>query len=287
MKRNKNAQNYLCKEVVKTSFKLPQNDEIFSYYLPHSELSPYIAYYSITTTGVDLSSISPLFIPDLGGSIIISRYENDLGLVVWGPFNRLTGIEDCPRKTLAQYFVEFQPGGLSRLIYPNSNELLNQKIPVAEIDCGIHKTLNLIFEQSKLGAYELVSFLDEYFLRLLERRRGFFENGRHILSVLQDFAQGETMNDLSRETRYSTRHINRYLNALAGLSVKSYIRTKRFNNAARILKESACSVEQAAFLLGYYDAAHFIHDFTKLSGMSPSLYRKNMSGFYSETSKKF
>ena len=268
-------------------FKLPQNDEVFSYYLPHSGLSPYIAYYSITTPGVDLSSISPLFIPDLGGSLIISRYENDLGLMVWGPFNRLTGIEYCPHKILVQYFVEFQPGGLSRLIYPNSSELLNQKIPIAEIDCEIHKTLNLIFEQSNSGPYELVAFLDDYFLRLLEGRKDFFENGRHILSVLQDFDQGETMNDLSKETRYSPRHINRYLNALTGLSGKSYIRIKRFNNAARILKESAYSIEQAAFLLGYYDAAHFIHDFTELSGMSPSLYRKNMSDFYSETSKRF
>jgi AraC-like DNA-binding protein len=272
--------------VVSIPFKLPQNDEIFSYYLPRGELSPYIAYYSITKPCFALSSISPLFIPDLGGSLIISRYENDWGLVVWGPFNKLTGIEDSPRKVLAQYFIEFQPGGLSRLIYPNSKELLNQKIPTAEVDYEIHNALKTIFEQDKCEPDELVSFLDEYFWGLLENKRDIFENGRHILGVLQGFEHGRTMTDLSKETHYSARHINRYLNVLAGVSGKNYLRVKRFNNATRILKESKYSIEQAALQLNYYDPAHFVHDFTELAGLSPTLYRKNMSSFYNESSKR-
>ena len=265
---------------------IPQSDEVFSYYPPHGELSPYIAYYSITKPHVALSSISPLFVPDLGGSLIISRYENDLGLIVWGPFNRLTGIEDNQRKVMAQYFIEFQPGGLSRLIYPNSSELLNRKIPLAEIDFDIHNALKLFFEQSNFVPSELISFLDIYFFGLLENKRDILENGRHILSVLQGFGQSGTLNDLSKETHYSARHINRYLNALAGVSGKNYTQVKRFNKATRILKESNCSVEQVAFSLDYYDTSHFIHDFTVFAGMSPNDYRKNMSDFYSESSKR-
>jgi AraC-like DNA-binding protein len=265
---------------------IPTSDEVFSYYKPHIELLPYIAYYSITNPCVSLSSISPLFIPDLGGSLIVNRYENELGLIVWGPFNRLTGIADSPNEVIAQYFIEFQPGGLSRLIYPNSNELLNQKIPLAEIDIEIHTALKSAFEQSGFEPDAMVTFLDEYFLGLLKNKKDILESGRHILSVLQGFRQGWAINDLSKEIHYSARHINRYLNALAGVSGKNYMRVKRFNKAARILKESTCTIEEAASMLDYYDAAHFVHDFTEIAGLSPSGYRKNVSGFYNESSKK-
>ena len=265
---------------------IPQSDEVFSYYRPHAELTSYIAYYSITKPVVTLSSISPLFIPDLGGSLIISRYENDLGLIIWGPFNRLTGIADSPNEAIAQHFIEFQPGGLSRLIYPNSNELLNQKIPLAEIDIKIHTSLKSAFEQSRFEPNTIVTFLDEYFLDLLEDKKDVWKNGRHILSVLQGFRQGGAISDLSKEIHYSARHINRYLNALAGVSGKNYIRVKRLNQAVLILKESTCTIEKVASILDYYDTAHFVHDFTEITGLSPSDYRKNVSDFYSESSKK-
>lgn len=267
------------------TFGLPQNDEAFSYYRPHEELSPYIAYYSITTPGASISSVSPLFIPDLGGSLIISRYKDGLGLEVWGPFNKLTGIERSAREVLTQYFVEFQPGGLSRLVYPNSNELLNQKIPIAEVDSEVHTALKGIFERDKLEPNEAVSFLDDFFLDLLANKRDAFESGRYILGILQGFTPSGMINDLSRETHYSARHINRYLSALAGVSGKNYMRIKRFNKAAQILKNSSYSIEQVATLLDYYDPAHFIHDFTELAGIPPSVYRKNVSNFYSESSK--
>jgi AraC-like DNA-binding protein len=264
---------------------LPQNDDIFSYYNPHSKLLPYIAYYSIATPNDAFSSISPLFIPDLGGSVIVSRYLNDFELIVWGPFNRLTSIEDSLHEIRTQYFIEFQPGGLSRLIYPNSRELLNQKISMVEVDAEIHKGLKSIFEKCDSSANELVSFFDRYFLGLLEKRKDPFINGRHILNTLRCLKLGKTMNDLSKATYYSARHVNRYLDAIIGVSGNNYIRIKRFNNAAQILKNSKCSLEQISYLLGYYDISHFIHDFTELSGISPSLYRENVSDFYSESTK--
>lgn len=146
------------------NIQLLKSDEVFSYYLPHKQLYPYITYYSIQYKS--FSTIAPLFIPDLGGSIII------------------------------------------------------------------------------------------------------------------------TINDLSNDVHYSTRHINRYLNALTGVSGKSYIRIKRFNKAVEMLKKSNCSIEQIALSLGYFDAAHFVNNFLKPSGLSPTQYRKNMSGFYNDALKK-
>ena len=264
--------------------KLPPNDDTFSYYSPHTKLAQYIAYYSFTKPHAALSSISPIFIPDLGGSLIINHYEDDLNLIIWGPSDEPAKIKESRRQVVAQCFIEFHPSGLSRFVCPNSKELLNQQIAFAEVGCPTYTALKRVFEQDDLEPSKLVLLLDEYFLGLLEKK-DCFENGRHILSVLQGLKQGATMSDLSKETHYSTRHINRYLNALTGVSGKKYMRIKRVSKAAQVLKESACSIEHVATQLEYYDAAHFVRDFVEIVGTTPGLYQKNVSGYYNESSK--
>jgi hypothetical protein len=166
--------------------KLPQSDDIFSYYTPHKELIPYIAYYSISEQSAILRTIDPIFIPDLGGSIIITCNKNDIEMTVWGPLNLLTSIEHRSIETQSQYFIEFQPGGLSRLLYQNSNEILNGKIPLSDIDSRIATSIRPIFE-GDIQVDTLITALDYYFLNLLERRKDIFENGRYILKLLQNF----------------------------------------------------------------------------------------------------
>jgi AraC-like DNA-binding protein len=275
---------YHCNRGFYMHTKLPRSDQDFSYYLPDEELRPFIAYYSVQHRFFPV--IAPRFIPDLGGSIIASYKTNALDIAVWGPFNELTTIEGNSAETLARYFIEFQPGGLSRLICLHSNEILNRKILLSDIDQCVYRSLRQIYEKHTCTD-ELISLLDNYFLKLLEWRKDVFASGRHILNLLYGLNENISMKNLSLETHYSTRQINRYINSLAGVSGKGYIKIKRFNKAVETLKKSERSIEEIAFILGYYDASHFVHDFTELCGLSPALYRKNMSGFYNETLKKF
>lgn len=258
--------------------KLPQSNEIFSYYLPCKELSSFIAYYSVQHKA--FSNIAPLFIPDLSGSIVINHTPRQIDMTLWGPFNLLTDIGDCSVTPVSRYFVEFQPGGLSRLIYPNCGDLLNQKIPLEIIDASLNRSLARLFEN---GA--ALKLLDAFFLGLLEKRKDTYANGRHILHALND--EGLSVKDLSAKTNYSERHLNRYINCFSGVTTKAYIKIKRLNKSLDMLKKTKHAIEHIAFDLGYYDASHFIHDFQSFLGISPMSYRKNMSGFYNETLKKF
>jgi AraC-like DNA-binding protein len=264
--------------------KLPRSDEVFSYYLPCEELSSYVAYYSIQHKF--FSAIAPLFVPDLGGSIIVSCGANFLDMSVWGPFDRLTVIENGPGAgILARYFIVFQPGGLSRLVYPNCNEMLNRKIPLTDISERMYRSFLRIFEKYR-DVEKIIMALGEYLLTLLHKEDE-FSSRRYILGLFQDFGVNMTTKRLSVETHYSPRQINRYMNIFAGLPGKSYIKIKRFNRASVLLKQSAFTVEHIAFSIGYYDASHFVHDFTEPVGLTPTLYRRSMSGFYNETLKKF
>ncbi|HOO32969.1 MAG TPA: helix-turn-helix transcriptional regulator [Thermotogota bacterium] len=264
--------------------QLLKRDRFFSYYLPHKELSTYISYYSIQH--MDFSSISPLFIPDLGGSIIVNQFRNDLDMTVWGPFNRITRTENRQRDVFRRYFIEFLPGGLSRLVYRNNHELLNRKIFLDEVDKLLYHALRQIFERHMDTADELISALDYYFLDLLDKRKDTLSTGRSVLSLFQNSGISTSVNELSADSNYSTRQINRYLYAFVGVSGKTYLRIKRFKKATEMLKRTHLSIEEIAYRLGYFDASHFVHDFSELSTLSPTLYRKNKSDFYNDRLKK-
>ena len=57
------------------------------------------------------------------------------------------------------------------------------------------------------------------------------------------------------------------------------------NNAVKLMKEGSNGLIAIAQLLGYYDQAHFIHDFKAIVGVSPKAYLENMSSFYNENYK--
>jgi AraC-like DNA-binding protein len=264
--------------------RLAKRDEAFSYYLPHEALSPYVAYYSVQH--VFSARIAPLFTPDLGGSVVVSRDVEGVTARLWGPFDELTTVDNPALVVQSQCFVEFQPGGLSRLIYPNSRELLNQKIDLGALDRGLERRLVDAMEDLAGSGDALVSALDDCFLDRLRQRGDRLAGGRGLLAALRNVPVVGTVEDLARDVRYSSRQVNRYLHALTGVSGKAYLRLRRLGRGAELLKGSDRTVEAIGLSLGYYDAAHFVHDFVKYAGLSPSRYRKNLSGFYNDSLKQ-
>jgi AraC-like DNA-binding protein len=72
---------------------------------------------------------------------------------------------------------------------------------------------------------------------------------------------------------YSQRHFNQLFSAEVGLTPKRFLRVRRFQSA---ISSIACcdSVDWAGLALrcGYYDQAHFVHDFRSFSGLTPAAY---------------
>ena len=79
----------------------------------------------------------------------------------------------------------------------------------------------------------------------------------------------ELRREFAREMSYSSRQVNRYLQALTGVSGKGYLRLRRLGSAVELLAHSGRTVEQVALSIGYYDTAHFVHDFARYTGALP------------------
>jgi AraC-like DNA-binding protein len=83
---------------------------------------------------------------------------------------------------------------------------------------------------------------------------------------------------LSEEIGYSQKHFIDLFRGQVGVSPKQYLKIMRFQKAISAI-ENNVSIQwsQIALESGYYDQAHFIHDFKLFSGFTPNAYIKRKS----------
>jgi len=84
-------------------------------------------------------------------------------------------------------------------------------------------------------------------------------------------AKGQlSIRNLSDSTGISNRQLLRKFNDHVGLSPKEFARITKFINSLNVLKKHpTMSLTEIAYESGYYDQAHFIHDYKEFSGYSP------------------
>ena len=81
--------------------------------------------------------------------------------------------------------------------------------------------------------------------------------------------------ELSDEIGISSRRLVDVFSQQVGLTPKLFARVQRFQNVIQNLPpEQDVDWTDVALGCGYYDQAHFIHDFRSFSGLSPSTYLK-------------
>lgn len=84
-----------------------------------------------------------------------------------------------------------------------------------------------------------------------------------------------TVKELSEDTLYCTRYLERVFKDAVGISTKQFGKIVRFQNAIQqINHREAEQLTDIALRSGYYDQSHFIKDFKAFSDMSPRQYQK-------------
>ncbi len=94
-------------------------------------------------------------------------------------------------------------------------------------------------------------------------------------AIEKRFAEQLTLRELARESGYSQYHLAHLFKRVTGLSVKQYILQRRIAEARRILLEqNGLTVDAVARQVGFSDFALFNRCFKRMTGVSPTLYRK-------------
>jgi AraC-like DNA-binding protein len=75
---------------------------------------------------------------------------------------------------------------------------------------------------------------------------------------------------LAAELGVSCRHLTRQFQRAVGVSPKEFVRVSRFLRAVKALDQGRHgSLTEVALACGFFDQAHFNHEFRELAGMSP------------------
>jgi AraC-like DNA-binding protein len=177
--------------------------------------------------------------------------------------------------------VSFHPHGLKAIFGIDTNELVDQ-LP----DISTFVSPNYIERILEAGSVtEKIRILCDLFTRQLlfnQAKQPLIEHEawQIILTGTDEMA----VLKLSRYFNLSTRQIQRVFRSNFGLSPKQFLQINRFEKAVDLLRTEPCStLLDIAYELQYSDSSHFIKEFKKFSGQSPSDYLK-LNKLYDESS---
>jgi AraC-like DNA-binding protein len=97
----------------------------------------------------------------------------------------------------------------------------------------------------------------------------------YAVSSIINKPTAQRLHQLSDEIGYSQKHFIELFRQQVGVSPKQYLRIMRFQRALGAIENNELiRWSNIALESGYYDQAHFIHDFKLFSGFTPGEYMK-------------
>lgn len=164
------------------------------------------------------------------------------------------------------FSIRFRPGGFTSFTKIPVHHLKNQMISVEDIWGVAGKD----FENQIIHARDTQRrlFWAEVFLK---NHFQVHANDRIQKAALElyDFHEALPIQALANKYEYSFSRFRQLFNEIVGCSPKQYLSIRRIH-AAIARKNQAKSLTELAYLLGYHDQAHFIHDCKKITGYKPT-----------------
>lgn len=227
--------------------------------------------------GCTPGSVTHTVLPDGCFDIVIDLHEEGESTAV------LTGIWDRPVEVRVEegqrtVGVRFYPAAVDALFTCRVAEYNNTVTPFENsmLKGGTPETLLAIRQLD--NPEEIIAFWDCFFVM-----QALAQNTSRTLFVSETAAGGLTVSEFAAETGLSSRQVaRRYRNRL-GISPKTHLSILRFIRSRRLLlRQPQLSAADVAAECGYSDQSHFIREFRRFSGFTPSAFIKEnpVSDFY-------
>ncbi|MCU4177393.1 DUF6597 domain-containing transcriptional factor [Carboxylicivirga sp. N1Y90] len=247
---------------------------------PLNELSAYVKYYwELSSCNSSHTCMSHRVIPDGLHTIYfyfsaIPQLKGLSSAIESNIFfsGRTTSFYDLDIKGAIDLFaVTLQPLGAARLLGKSLQESLNHMLTLSDL---LGESTNKLEDEmnhatdfnSRIASVE--SFLVE---RLLKTEQPY-----HFNSVNASLISLETKASIANDKiALSQRQQQRQFKQLMGISIKAFERIVRFQKALYLKeKNPSCDIQTLVEECAYFDQAHMIHDFKKMSGYTPNSYFK-------------
>ncbi len=192
------------------------------------------------------------------------------GAVLNGAHSRHFVLDTAEQRAVAG--IVFRPGAARAFFRLPAGELQNQMLPLDAVWGQIAHEL-----RERL----LATPIPEQRLELMEQillARQLRDDGPHpaVRFAVGEFLRGpdiRSVADVTNSIGLSSRRFIELFREEVGLTPKLFCRIRRFRRALRRIQAGAPHHwPDLALSCGYFDQAHFIHDFRAFSGISPTRY---------------
>jgi len=241
----------------KSEYKL---DTIYPVYAIGHPLMIYV-YESMPIISVNGVETKPSSRVQIAGQI----FDADITMKLQGKFGQI-GLILHP---LTTYYLFHKPGAY----FLNKWSNFQNSLPIATND-----DLHLALSACKTTD-DRVKTLLEVLKSLLETKLPEIQWLENAIKKIYSLGGNITQEELSNRLDISLRHFRRKFKEVVGISPKFFCKVIQLNTVFEMLNTSDTErLHHLALDCGYYDQAHFIHDFEKMIGSSP---RNFLEGNYS------
>jgi AraC-like DNA-binding protein len=168
--------------------------------------------------------------------------------------------------------VHFKPWGLAPFLPMPAAELCDRPVSMEEV--WGRPTIAELRDRlaTAAGPHEMLTLLEDELMRRVCETAG-LGLVRHTSSVIAAATGAVAVGDLSVAAGVSSTYLAQRFKEIIGFTPKRLARTYRFAAAVRAI-DPAGAVDwlELAGRAGYYDQAHFGHDFRAFTGLTPTGY---------------
>jgi AraC-like DNA-binding protein len=254
--------------------------------LPSISLAPYIKNYTIVT--IDRHLDNEVFYPSGYVDFIVNISEGAAATIINGKRKDTPAIELLGHLTLPTRLTVAQ--GTSVLIariYPHASalffseplsEFTNNATDMYDVALGENRELyDRIMEVE--GLANKITALETYFLQQLKKNETRLKKVLMVQTLSQQISLGHQHSNLAalaKQSGLSERYIQKLFLSNIGIGPAAFTSVLRFNKSLQLVLNTTQSLTEIAYDCGYYDQAHFIKEFRKFTGITPSASRSSL-----------
>jgi AraC-like DNA-binding protein len=173
--------------------------------------------------------------------------------------------------------IVFHPHGFNRMLNVPASELNDKVIPLADVFGGA--ALALLNAVAAAGTLPVkLAHIEEFFREGANSRRS---TGDPLvmaaLELIRLHKGGISIQQLTGLIGCQSRQLERKFNAVVGLSPKHFCTVVRTVHFIKSLQSTTSRphLTGSAYESGYYDQAHLIREFRKMTGLTPTQYLRH------------
>lgn len=237
-------------------------------YAPHTALAPFVqCYWSITPP---FPPVTNRVMPDGCIDILVTVGPKQYGAMIVGTMQQSEVI--ALDGQMAFVGVRFKPGGAAPFLRLPLHELTDAELNLNQLwgKDAVHLTERLV---EITPVREQVRHIEQFLLARCYDISSLDKILAEAVYLIRSTQGNLTSKELTSRLFLSERQLERRFRIGTGLTPKLFTRIVRFRRAVQVLQHQRnIPLERLAVDLGFYDQAHFIHDFKTFSRLTPTEY---------------